>query len=132
VFVYIGPPPNYANCPQNTWFNSGNLMTPTNLIDTSQLPGGAFYDPVAAADVKYGSYPVTGIQLVVDGGWAFPATDKTQVVVVDNVQINDATYTFESAESCKHGGWRDFTSAPGPFKNQGDCVSYFATGGRNS
>lgn len=28
---------------------------------------------------------------------------------------------------CKHGGWRDF----GVFKNQGDCVSFFTTGGKN-
>ena len=31
-------------------------------------------------------------------------------------------------DSCKNGGW----SAYGVFKNQGDCVSYFATGGRNT
>jgi len=53
--------------------------------------------------------------------------------VVDNVAINDTTYTFESGdkEDCKNGGWKNFTSPPGPFKNQGDCVSYFASGGRN-
>jgi hypothetical protein len=26
---------------------------------------------------------------------------------------------------CKKTGWRDWTTAPGPFQNQGDCVSYF-------
>ncbi len=31
------------------------------------------------------------------------------------------------ADDCKKGGWQDF----GVFKNQGDCVSYVATGGRN-
>jgi len=30
-------------------------------------------------------------------------------------------------ESCKSGGWHAF----GVFRNQGDCVSYFATNGRN-
>jgi hypothetical protein len=30
---------------------------------------------------------------------------------------------------CKRGGWRDFAFLG--FKNQGDCVSYVATGGRN-
>jgi hypothetical protein len=30
-------------------------------------------------------------------------------------------------QECKKGGWRDF----GVFKNQGDCVSFVATGGRN-
>jgi DNA-binding beta-propeller fold protein YncE len=30
-------------------------------------------------------------------------------------------------DECKNGGWRDF----GVFKNQGDCVSFVATGGKN-
>jgi hypothetical protein len=30
-------------------------------------------------------------------------------------------------EECKNGGWRNF----GAFKNQGDCVSFVATGGKN-
>jgi glutamyl endopeptidase len=32
-----------------------------------------------------------------------------------------------SAEQCRDGGWRTFAY----FKNQGDCVSFVATGGRN-
>lgn len=32
-----------------------------------------------------------------------------------------------SAEQCKSGGWKVF----GIFKNQGDCVSYVASGGKN-
>jgi hypothetical protein len=130
AFVYIGPPPNYTGCPPNTWVSTGNLATPAGFIDTSQLPGGTFYDTFAAADVKYGSQQVTGIQLVTDGGYAFPG--GTQTVLIDNVMINSTTYTFESAQSCKDGGWTQFTSSPGPFKNQGDCVSFFASGGQNT
>ena len=32
-----------------------------------------------------------------------------------------------SKDQCKNGGWRGY----GVFKNQGDCVSFVATGGRN-
>jgi hypothetical protein len=33
-------------------------------------------------------------------------------------------------DACKNGGWQ--TNFPaGTFKNQGDCVSFFATGGKN-
>jgi hypothetical protein len=32
-----------------------------------------------------------------------------------------------SKDQCKNGGWQSF----GVFKNQGDCVSYIATGGKN-
>jgi hypothetical protein len=125
IHVYIGPFPNYVGCAAG-WTSSGNLLaSPTSHVETSQL-GGLWYDTLANAQANYGSYPVTGIQLVVDGGWAF--TDGIQTVLVDNVQINESTYDFEpgAADVCKNGGWESFTSAPGPFKNQGECVSYFA------
>lgn len=127
AFVYIGPPPNYAGCEMNQWLTTGNLAAPAAFVDTSQLPGGNFYDTFEKADLKYGSHVVTGIQLVIDSSWLF----GTQTVIVDNVMINDTTYTFETKESCKDGGWAGFTSSPGPFKNQGDCVSFFASGGKN-
>jgi hypothetical protein len=38
------------------------------------------------------------------------------------------TYTPVTMEGCKKGGWQSF----GVFKNQGDCVSYVATGGKNA
>ena len=92
--VYIGPPPNYTGCPVNVWTTTGNLVSPTSFVDTSQLPGGAFYDTFASADAKYGSDAVTGIQLVTDGEWFFPS-NKLQTVLVDNVMINNKTYGFE-------------------------------------
>jgi hypothetical protein len=126
--VYIGPPPSYTSCAQNVWINTGNLVAPASFIDTSQLPGGTFYDTFAAADIKYGTMLVTGIQLVLDSGYAFPTTGQT--VEIDNTQINSTTYTYEppSKDDCMNGGWQNFTSAPGPFKNQGQCVSHFADG----
>jgi hypothetical protein len=38
------------------------------------------------------------------------------------------TFTLTSADACKDGGWQNFA---GLFKNQGDCVSFIATGGKN-
>ena len=32
-------------------------------------------------------------------------------------------------KQCKHGGWRSYGDM---FKNQGDCVSFVVTGGRNA
>lgn len=126
IFGYIGPAPSYTGCPTNTWVNSGNVLFP--FVDTSQLPGGTFYDTWAHAQTAYGSMTITGIQLVADAGWMF----GTQTVQVDNVRINSTTYTFETKDSCKKGGWQDFTSSPGPFKNQGDCVRFFANGKNDS
>jgi hypothetical protein len=49
---------------------------------------------------------------------------------------NTTTYDFEpdtipptSKDQCKNGGWQSFASQG--FKNQGDCVSYVATAGKN-
>ena len=36
-------------------------------------------------------------------------------------------FVWGTNNDCKDGGWRNFVSSPGPFKNQGQCVSYFAT-----
>ena len=136
IFVYIGPPPNYTGCAANIWLNTGDLLESALFVDTSQLPGGTFYDTWALALAKYGTQALMGIQLVADGGWA--VVGGIQTVQVDNVMINATTYTFEAEvvtpgdkEDCKKGGLRDFTASPGPFRNQGDCVSYFATGGKN-
>jgi hypothetical protein len=124
LFVYIGPSPNYTGCTQNTWTNTSNLALSGNQVDATQL-GGGFYMNYGDAQTAYGAYEITGIQIVVDGSWL-----ATQTVQLDNVKINNVTYTFETANSCKNDGWQRFTSAPGPFVNQGQCVSYFAKGGQ--
>jgi hypothetical protein len=124
ISIYIGPPPNYTLCPPNVWTNTANLAAPVNLVDDSQLPGGTFYDPYFLAQVKYGSYTVTDLFIVTDSDWV--VGNDPQTVRLDNVMINDTTYTFEGVDACKKDGWQQFTSAPGPFKNQGACVSYFA------
>ena len=130
IFFYLGPPPNYTGDPPNVWLNTGNLAAPTNLVDTSQLPGGNFYDPYAHAQALYGSYPVTDIFIVVDACWFA----GTQTVWVDNVMVNNTTVTFEkpvaqTKDQCKNGGWQTVTRADGStFKNQGDCIQYVNTG----
>jgi hypothetical protein len=44
-----------------------------------------------------------------------------------DIVVIDAPPVPTSKEQCKNGGWRDF----GVFKNEGDCVSFVATGGTN-
>lgn len=76
-----------------------------------------------------------GVHLVV--GFASP-TDQFDGNV-DAFTINSTTYDFEpslpsptSKDQCKNGGWHNYADANGTaFKNQGDCVSYVATGGKN-
>lgn len=129
IFVYLGTAPNYNTCAPNTWTNSGDLFEGVNPIDTSQLPGGAFYDPYATALTKYGTYSVLSVSLVTDAGWS--QGDGEQTVLFDNTNIDGRVYTYEpntptSKDQCKKDGWKDLEDANGqPFKNQGQCVSYF-------
>jgi hypothetical protein len=54
------------------------------------------------------------------------------VSAAKNSQPADAT-TGYTKDQCKNGGWQTFKNPDGSpmFKNQGDCVSFFATGGKN-
>ena len=130
IQVYIGPPPSYTLCPMNIYQSTGDLLEGVNPIDTSQLPAGTFYDPYNVALTKYGTYQVTGVQLVTDGSWS--QVGGVQTVHADNVDINGTIYTFDqpqTKEQCKKGGWEVTTRTDNStFKNQGDCVQYFNTG----
>jgi hypothetical protein len=44
-----------------------------------------------------------------------------------DIVVTDAQLLPTSKEQCKNGGWKTY----GVFKNQGDCVSFVATGGKN-
>lgn len=125
IFVYLGDAPNFTTCATG---NTGNLLATADLrVDTSQV-GGTFYDTWAHAEALVGGQLVTDLLFVVDSGWML----GSQTVVVESVRINDTTIDFDAPGSkamCKNGGWRDFEDLE--FKNQGDCVSYVATGGEN-
>lgn len=122
VFAYLGPQfPSTNPCAGATYSNSTNVISPASLVDATQLGNG--YETWAAFQAQHATDAVTGIQLVVDG-----FTTPNITAQFDNTQINDQTFTYESADSCKDGGWQNFTGAPGPFNNQGDCVSYFNNG----
>jgi hypothetical protein len=41
--------------------------------------------------------------------------------------VTDSRPLPTSLDQCKSGGWRQY----GVFKNQGDCVSFVVTGGKN-
>lgn len=89
IFAYIGPPPDYTGCPLGVWTRTGNLVTPTSLVDDTEV-GGTFYDPYSDAQAKYGSYPLIAVWLDADGGW-----DGNQTVDLDNSRVNDQLYTYE-------------------------------------
>jgi hypothetical protein len=68
------------------------------------------------------------------------------IVNIDNISINNSVVgspanspspspSTMGKDACKDAGYKVFqgqNGQPGPFRNQGDCVSYFSTGGRNT
>jgi hypothetical protein len=48
-------------------------------------------------------------------------------VIAGDIVVTDARLLPTTKAECKNGSWQAF----GVFKNQGDCVSFVATGGRN-
>jgi hypothetical protein len=107
-------------------------------------------DPVAAApasvfEVQIDGVPVSAAQTVPNSttwttySYSFSVPAGTHMLSIVALPGNtDDTTTFldnirltrpYTASSCKDNGWQ---TIPGfTFKNQGDCVSYYATGGKN-
>ena len=76
--------------------------------------------------------------VVVGFGVNIGSNNPSYNVEADLVNFNGTTYNFEpyvvatDKDQCKNGGWMTVTDGSGNhFKNQGDCVSYVATGGKN-
>ena len=85
------PTPSFTGCSQNVWVTSGNLIGSTEgRFDTSQVQAGTQVSTYAQALALVGTYPVTGISLVVDSGWAL--ADKEQTVRIRNVKVNTSTF----------------------------------------
>ena len=95
IFVYLGSSPSYTGCADETWLASGDLLQNGMTVDTSQLPGGTFYDTYENALAKYGTSTITGISLVADGGWAM---DGSQIVMIDNTNVDGTVFTYEVAD----------------------------------
>ena len=98
----FNPAAAFPNC-----IAASNTGSPT-LLSNVNLTAGTTYFAVIFED----TFPQSGV------GYTFTATG------VGDIRIG--------SEPCKQGGWKTLTDSAGnPFKNQGDCVSYFATAGRN-
>jgi hypothetical protein len=101
-----------------------------NLTPTVNGDGTATYTFTAATIAAAGnqvSFPtgtIESISILIDVQGTANVTDIT---VNDELQVPT---TQAAKDQCKNGGWQDFTSPA--FKNQGDCVSFFATGEKNA
>jgi hypothetical protein len=72
------------------------------------------------------------LTLGTSGLYTVGANNSATVTIADNDgddQEPPPAIDRSEKEQCKKGGWRNMGNLA--FKNQGDCVSYFATGGKN-
>ena len=139
VHIAIGPSPSFTGCTAG-WQTTGNLIgnSDAGRYDYSQF-GGSPFTTYSGAPASVTGGNVVEAFVVVDGSWSAAATggDSEQTVLVDNLTFNTSVETFDPAvasskDECKNGGWMDLVDDQGnSFKNQGDCVSYVATGGKN-
>lgn len=60
-----------------------------------------------------------------------PSSVYGDAFAIDDVRFN-ADVIPQTSDDCKDGGWVRFHLDGVKFKNQGDCVSYVATGGKNT
>lgn len=114
----------------------GGAGTKTMTVDAGGAPTAFSYEvgatnPPTLTDMKW-----------VTKSFSFKATAATTTLTftsttsgsfgpaIDKVRLEAATPT--ALADCKKGGWRQLHDGQGRhFKNQGDCVSYFASKGRN-
>jgi hypothetical protein len=77
---------------------------------------------------KLGSAAVVAASLVIAGTVASASADSSNM----DRHLGD-DHSGYSKDQCKDGGWRTFKNADGSmkFKNQGQCIKFFATGENN-
>jgi len=102
-----------------------------NVTPTINANGTATYTFTAATiaaggnQVPFPTGTIQAIDILID---VQGTADVSNITVNGVLQVPEAA-TPTSKEQCKNGGWKTFTNPS--FKNQGDCVSFVATGGKN-
>jgi hypothetical protein len=94
-----------------------------NVTPTINADGTATYTFTAAgSQVPFPTGTIQAISILID---VEGTADVSDITVNGILQVPSG----EAKDVCKDGGWKTFTNPS--FKNQGDCVSFFATGGKN-
>ncbi|HSX15504.1 MAG TPA: choice-of-anchor C family protein [Candidatus Saccharimonadales bacterium] len=108
----------------------GAPVVKTLAVDTGGLPTAYTFDTTGHSRADMGwahetyNFTATGSNTTLTFTSAGP-NNTFYGAALDNVAISLDAPT--SKDQCKNDGWKDY----GVFKNQGDCVSFVATGGRN-
>lgn len=116
---------------------AGGAGTKTMTVDAGGTPTGFSYEvgavnPPTLADMKWVTKTFSFTATAATTTLTFTSTTSGSFgPALDNVRVELAT-TAKAFADCKKGNWKNLHDGQGRhFKNQGDCVSYFATKGRN-
>jgi hypothetical protein len=110
------------------WSNNGDTYD-----DMGGVGAGSYATNFHLSSV-FAQYPNASVYSV---GMGTGTSNSPWTVQADALKVNDTLYDFElqsaptmptNKDQCKSNGWKTFGST---FKNQGDCVSFVATHGKN-
>jgi hypothetical protein len=103
---------------------SGNQAT---IVAIAVGPSIAVAIKVTVVDSPPGQPDQSESSITVESPVPTCDTPLTVAPVSGSITVTDAQPLPTTKQQCKNGGWRQY----GVFRNQGDCVSFVATGGRN-
>lgn len=92
---------------------------------------------IQAAVLSTGGTTLQDLYIIFDEGSDTPAggtVGTPGTVHIDNISVNNQVVgdPAPAQDLCKNGGYKTLTGPNGEtFKNQGDCVSFYSTGGKN-
>jgi hypothetical protein len=110
---------------------NGTFFLGCNNVIPTISGNGATYTFTAATiaaggnQVPFPTGTITAVDVLID---VQGSADLSNITFNGQLQV-PAAATPTSKDQCKNGGWKTFTDPA--FKNQGDCVSFVATGGKN-
>lgn len=116
----------------------GSVLSASLSYDIDNT-GSATVNGQPAGSIPDWYYPVTNLNVtsLLHSGTNTIAVDATDLGGIAGAIVRlNITYTtsnvVQTKDDCKNGGWANVTRPDGSaFKNQGDCVSYVASGGRS-
>lgn len=130
-------PPNAVNASLSGEYYSDNqgtasvngVQVATNSVCVDDRTGADDFGGGGAPPASFGSSLNPGANTI---GFTVNQCGPGEPTGLDFTATASYTLSPVSTADCKDGGWVDDTDRTGTsFTNQGDCVSYVATGGRN-
>lgn len=108
------------------FFLGCNNVTPViNANGTATYTFNAATLAAAGQQVPTPTGQIQAIDVLID---VQGTADLSNITVNGQLQVPQTTSAPATKDDCKNGGWQNFNP---PFKNQGDCVSFVATNGKN-